>query len=236
MDVFCDPHLRRPHEFGVQGKTVRVGRNIMVVCTVIGAPPHRYCHQYHKSLIAQESKHRKKIMDSGEYGTRSLIVDRKGFNFRDIKKEKLEKSKESEDAKLKKMAFGWSVKETTEEEKESNQKSQEEGEKFAANRAAEKNKSKIHKKENNTKSQKKEIKTGQSSKEPKPQLMSQYKTHKNEISCKQCNSERVHQCRDDIIENVRATRGGWRTTPGGGLRGGAPAGRSSKVSTFQPIV
>ena len=89
---------------------------------------------------------------------------------------------------------------------------------------------------NNTKSQKKEIKTGQSSKEQKPQLMSQYKTHKNEISCKQCNSERVHQCRDDIIKNVRATRGGWRTTPGGGLRGGAPAGRSSKVSTFQPIV
>ena len=77
-----------------------------------------------------------------------------------------------------------------------------------------------------------EIKTGQSSKELKPQ----FKIPKNEVSCKQCNSERVHQCRDDIIENVRATRGGWRTTPGGGLRGGAPAGRSSKVSTFQPIV
>ena len=110
MDVFCDPHLRRPHEFGVQGKTVRVGQNIMVMCTVIGAPPHRYCLQYQQFVAAQESKHRKKIIDSGEYGTRTLIVDRKGFNFCDIKKEKLKKSKESEDAKLKKMAFGWSVK------------------------------------------------------------------------------------------------------------------------------
>jgi hypothetical protein len=147
MDLLCDPHLRRPHEFGVQGKTVRVGQNIMVMCTVIGAPPHRYCLQYQQSVVAQESKHRKKIIDSGEYGTRTLVVDRKGFNFCDIKKEKIEKSKESEDYELKKMAFRWKVKETTEEENKCNKKSQEEGEKFAAKRAAEKNKTKIHKKE-----------------------------------------------------------------------------------------
>ena len=147
MDLLCDPHLWRPHEFGVQGKTVRVGQNIMVMYTVIGAPPHRYCRQYQQSVVAQEIKHRKKIIDSGEYGTRSLIVDRKGFNFRDIKKEKLEKSKESEDDELKKMAFGWVVKETTEEEQECNKKSQEEGEKFAAKRAAEESKKKMHKKE-----------------------------------------------------------------------------------------
>ena len=114
MVPICDPFLRRPKEFGVQGKTVRVGQNIMVMCTVIGAPPHRYCLQYQQSVVAQESKHRKKIIESGEYGTRTLIVDRKGFNFCDIKKEKIEKSKESEDDELKKMAFRREGKETTE--------------------------------------------------------------------------------------------------------------------------
>ena len=93
MEPISDPHLRRPEEFGVEGKTVMVGKDTMVVCTVIGAPPHRCCPQYHKSVVAQERRHRKKIIDSGEFGTRSLIVDRKGFNFREIKKEKKEKKK-----------------------------------------------------------------------------------------------------------------------------------------------
>ena len=150
MELHSDPHLRRPEEFGVEGKTIRVGKDIMVVCTVIGAPPHRCCPQYHKSVVAQEKKHRKKIVESGEFGTRSLIVDRKGFNFREIKKEKKDKIKESEDSALKKLAFGWSLKEATEEEKANNKKSQEEGEKLAAVM-----KTKTNKKENKTKPPKK---------------------------------------------------------------------------------
>ena len=238
MEPISDPHLRRPEEFGVEGKTVMVGKDTMVVCTVIGAPPHRCCPQYHKSVVAQERRHRKKIIESGEFGTRSLIVDRKGFNFREIKKEKKEKRKESEDSTLKKLAFGWSIKEATEEEKAQNKKSQEEGEKLAA---VMKTKTKTQKKENKTKAEKKEIKTDQSSQETKPEtadqpdIKSQFKTHKNEVNCKHCLSERVHECRDDIVI-VRGERGGWGRTPGGGLKGGAPAGRSSNVSTFTPIV
>ena len=238
MELISDPHLRRPEEFGVEGKTVRVGKDTMVVCTVIGAPPHRCCPQYHKSVVAQERRHRKKIIESGEFGTRSLIVDRKGFNFREIKKEKKEKRKESEDSTLKKLAFGWSIKEATEEEKAQNKKSQEEGEKLAA---VMKTQIKTPKKENKTKSEKKEIKIDQSSLETKPEtadqsdIKSQYKTHINEVNCKKCLSEHVHECRDDIVI-VRAVRGGWERSHGGGLKGGAPAGRSSNVSTFQPIV
>ena len=237
MELHSDPHLRRPEEFGVEGKTIRVGKDIMVVCTVIGAPPHRCCPQYHKSVVAQEKKHRKKIVESGEFGTRSLIVDRKGFNFREIKKEKKDKIKESEDSALKKLAFGWSLKEATEEEKANNKKSQEEGEKLAAVM-----KTKTNKKENKTKPPKKEIKTDQGGLESKPETAdtshdkSQFKTHKNEVSCRQCNSEKVHECRDDATETVRVRRGGWGRFPGGGLKGGAPAGRSSNVSTFTPIV
>ena len=152
MEPISDPHLRRPEEFGVEGKTVRVGKDTMVVCTVIGAPPHRCCPQYHKSVVAQERIHRKKIIESGEFGTRSLIVDRKGFNFREIKKEKKEKRKESEDSTLKKLAFGWSIKEATEEEKAHHKKSQEEGEKLVA---VMKTKTKTPKKENKTKAEKK---------------------------------------------------------------------------------
>ena len=155
MEVISDPHLRRPEEFGVEGKTGRVGKDTMVVCTVIGAPPHRCCPQYHKSVVAQERRHRKKIIESGEFGTRSLIVDQKGFNFREIKKKKKKKKrKESEDSTLKKLAFGWSIKEATEEEKAQNKKSQEEGEKLAA---VMKTKIKTPKKENKTKAEKKEI-------------------------------------------------------------------------------
>ena len=165
-------------------------------------------------------------------------MDRKGFNFREIKKEKKEKRKESEDSTLKKLAFGWSIKEATEEEKAQNKKSQEEGEKLAA---VMKTKTKTPKKENKTKAEKKEIKTDQNGQETKPETAdkpgtkSQFKTHKNEVNCKQCTSERVHECRDDIV-GVRGERGGWGRTPGGGLKGGAPAGRSSNVSTFRPIV
>ena len=132
MELHSDPHLRRPEEFGVEGKTIKVGKDTMVVCTVIGAPPHGYCPQYHKSVVAQEKKHRQELFESGEFGTRTLIVDRKGFNFRNIKKDKTEKRKETEDSTLKKLVFGWQIKEATEEEKAQNKKSQEEGKKLAA--------------------------------------------------------------------------------------------------------
>ena len=104
-----------------------------------------------------------------------------------------------------------------------------------------KTKTKTLKKENKTKYEKKEIKTDQSSQETKPEkadqpdIKSQFETHKNEVNCKHCLSERVHECRDDIVI-VRGERGGWGRTPGGGLKGGAPAGSSTNVSTFTFIV
>ena len=66
---------------------------------------------------------------------------------------------------------------------------------------------------------KKETKTDQSAQETKakiadqPDNKRQFKTHINEVNCKQCLSERVHECRDDIVR-VR----------GRGVAGGGPLG------------
>ena len=57
----------------------------------------------------------------------------------------------------------------------------------------------------------------------------QFKTHTNEVSCKLCNSETVHICPEDDNNKRWTRRGGWPRFVG--LCGGAPAGRSSNVST-----
>ena len=57
----------------------------------------------------------------------------------------------------------------------------------------------------------------------------QFKTHANEVSCKLCNSETVHICPEDEENKMWTRRGGWPRFVG--LCGGAPAGRSSNVST-----
>ena len=57
----------------------------------------------------------------------------------------------------------------------------------------------------------------------------QFKTNKNEVSCRLCRSQTVHICADDEDNKNWTRRGGWPRS--GGLRGGAPAGRSSNVST-----
>jgi hypothetical protein len=51
MQFSSDPHLRRPEEFGVEGMTVKVGKEKLVACTVIGAPSHRCCPFYYQSQV-----------------------------------------------------------------------------------------------------------------------------------------------------------------------------------------
>ena len=62
----------------------------------------------------------------------------------------------------------------------------------------------------------------------------QFKTHENEVGCKQCIKESVHMCKEDAENKMWTKRGGWPHS--GGLRGGAPAGRSSKVSSLKDLV
>ena len=57
----------------------------------------------------------------------------------------------------------------------------------------------------------------------------QFKTHEHEVGCKHCIKESVHMCKEDTENNMWTKRGGWPYR--GELRGGAPAGRSSNVST-----
>ena len=46
-----DPHLRKEEEFGVPGRTMKVGKEKFVVCTVIGAPPHSSCPFYRQHQV-----------------------------------------------------------------------------------------------------------------------------------------------------------------------------------------
>ena len=88
MNHHCDPHLRKQEEFGVPGNTVRLGKHTYVGCIVIGAPPHSNCPMYKENMARHEKMYRKKIVNSGEYGTRDNTIKRLGFHFKDKKKEK----------------------------------------------------------------------------------------------------------------------------------------------------
>ena len=50
-----DPHLRKEEEFGVPGRTMKVGKEKFAVCTVIGAAPHTSCPFYrqHQVMISR---------------------------------------------------------------------------------------------------------------------------------------------------------------------------------------
>ena len=231
MSHHCDPHLRKQEEFGVPGNTVRLGKHIYVGCIVIGAPPHSNCHMYRENIAKHEKAYRRKIVNSGEYGSRDNTIKRLGFDFKDQKKEKIQKCQEKEDKYLKHLAFKWSLGEPSPEKKESDRKSREEGEKYAAKMivtAKDENKNKQIKKLK----QIKKIKNVQV--DQKQSDKSQFKTHEHEVGCKQCNKESVHMCKEDAENMMWTKRGGWPYR--GGLRGGAPAGRSSNVSTYKDLV
>ena len=128
------------------------------------------------------------------------------------------------------MAFSWSAGTPSSEKEEENRKSREEGERLASKRSSQS----VDKKSENQikiitqKIEDKMIKTNEQKKEK-----CRFNTHPNEVSCKQCNRENVHMCLEDA-ENKPVRRGGWPHH--GGLRGGAPAGTSSNVSTLNHIV
>jgi hypothetical protein len=65
--------------------------------------------------------------------------------------------------------------------------------------------------------------------EKKQGSKTQFKTNMNEVSCKLCRSQTVPICADGEGNKSWTRRGGWPRS--GGLCGGAPAGRSSNVST-----
>ena len=46
-----DPHLRKEEEFGVPGRTMKVGKEKFAVCTVIGAAPHTSCPFYRQHQV-----------------------------------------------------------------------------------------------------------------------------------------------------------------------------------------
>ena len=217
-----DPHLRKQEDFGALGNTVKIGGEEFVACKVIGAPPHTFCTMYAQCQARNERLYRKKLIESGEFGKRDNKIERLGFEFKNVKKEKLEKLKVSEDRELKQMAFNWSPSEPSQQKQEEAQKARERGEKMAAERAMKKqnkietNKIKIIKK-------KKKNSFVESGSKP------QFKTHTNEVSCKLCNSETVHICPEDEENKMWTRRGGWPRFVG--LCGGAPAGRSLNVST-----
>ena len=216
-----DPHLRKQEDFGALGNTVKIGGEIFVACKVIGAPPHTSCTMYAQCQARNEKLYRKKLIESGEFGKRDNKIERLGFGFKNMKKEKLEKLKVNEDRELKQMAFKWSPSEPSQLKQEETKKSREKGEELAAERAKKKEK-KIETNKIKIIKQKKKNCLVESEK-------SQFKTHTNEVSCKLCNSETVHICPEDNDNKKFTRRGGWPCFDG--LRGGAPAGRSSNVST-----
>ena len=124
------------------------------------------------------------------------------------------------------MAFNWSPSEPSQQKQEETQKAREKGEEMAAEKALKKN-NKIETNKIKIIKQKKKNSFVESDKNQgsKPQ----FKTHTNEVSCKLCNSETVHICPEDDDNKRWTRRGGW--TRFVGLCGGAPAGRSSNVST-----
>ena len=222
-----DPHLRKQFEFGVPGNTVKIDKETYVGCVVIGAAPHTSCPMYSLTKAMSEKQHRKRLIESGEFGSRDSTIQRLGFQFNDIKKEKIEKLQVNEDGKLKQMAFNWLVGAPSEKKEEENRKSREEGELLAAKTSSQCVDEKKENKNKNIK-QKIEDKIIKSSKNQNGK--SQFKTHLNEVSCKQCNSQNVHMCQEDVENKLWTRRGGWPHH--GGLRGGAPAGSSSNVSTL----
>ena len=225
----CDPHLRKQEEFGVPGNTVRSGKHTYVGCIVIGAPPHSSCPMYTENVARHEKAYRSKIINSGEYGKRDNTIKRLGFHFKDKKKEKINKCQDTEDKNLKILAFKWSLGEPSQEKKESDKKARAEGEKYAAKMGTI---TPEEKKISQIKRRKQKNKTAQVNQ--KQSTQAQFKTHEHEVGCKQCNKESVHMCKEDAENMIWTKRGGWPYR--GGLRGGAPAGRSSNVSTYKDLV
>ena len=226
-----DPHLKKQSEFGVPGNTVKVERETYVGCIVIGAPPHTSCPMYTLTKAMAEKQYRKRLIKTGEFGTRDNTIQRLGFQFHDVRKQKIKKLEVKEDGELKRMAFGWSVGTPSAEKEEENRKSREEGEKLAFKRS---NQCSYKKTENQIKNikQKTEDKILKTSEHKKGE--SRFKTHLNEVSCKQCNRQNVHMCEEDAENKLPTRRGGWPHH--GGLRGGAPAATSSNVSSSKHIV
>ena len=130
-----DPHLKKQREFGVPGNTVKVERETYVGCIVIGAPPHTSCPMYTLTKAMAEKQYRKRLIKTGEFGTRDNTIQRLGFQFHDVRKQKIKKLEVKEDGELKRMAFGWSVGTPSAEKEEENRKSREEGEKLAFKRS-----------------------------------------------------------------------------------------------------
>ena len=178
-----------------------------------------------------EKEYRKRLIESGEFSTRDSTIQRLGFQFHSVKKEKIEKLEVKEDGELKRMAFGWSAGTPSAEKEEENRKSREEGEKLASKRF---NQSSDKKSENQIKIIKQKIEDKIIKTNEQKNEKSRFKTHPNEVSCKQCNRQNVHMCHEDAENKLPVRRGGWPHH--GGLRGGAPAGTSSNVSTLSHIV
>ena len=117
-----DPHLRKQEDFGALCNTVKIGGEAFVACNVIGAPPHTLCTMYAQCQARNEKLYRKKLIESVEFGKRDNKIERLGFEFKNVKKEKLEKLKVSEDSELKQMAFNWSPSEPSQQKQEETQK------------------------------------------------------------------------------------------------------------------
>ena len=226
MSHHMDPHLKKQSEFGVPGNTVKIGRETYVGCVVIGAPPYTSCPMYTQTMAVSEKQYRKRLIENGEFGTRDNTIQRLGFLFQDVKKEKIKKLVVNEDGELKRMAFSWPAGTPSSEKEEENRKSREEGERLASKRSSQ---SVDKKSENQIKNikQKKEGKMLKTNEQKKEKC--RFITHPNEVSCKQCNRENVHMCQEDA-ENKLLTRSSCPHH--GGLQGGAPAGTSSNVSTL----
>ena len=217
-----DPHLRKQCEFGVPGNTVKIENETYVGCVVIGAAPHTNCPMYRLTKAMSEKQHRKKLIESGEFGSRDSTIQRLGFHFHDIKKEKIEKLQVNEDGKLKQMAFSWSVGAPSKKKEEENRKSREEGELLAAKMSSQ---YVDEKKENKNKNMKQKIEDKVIKSSQTQNGKSQFKTNVNEVGCKQCSSQNVHKCLENAENKLWMRRGGWPNC--GGLRGGAEDGKTS---------
>ena len=139
-----DPHWRKQEEFGVLGNTVKIEGELFVGCQVIGAPPHTSCPGYAQLKARNEKLYRMELINSGEFGKRDEKVQRLGFHFSIVKKEKLQKLQVSEDRELKQMAFNWSPSEPSQQKQEETQKSRKKGEELAGERAMKKRREKRH--------------------------------------------------------------------------------------------
>ena len=117
MSIHSDLHLRKQEEFDHQGNTVKIGGEVYVACTVIGAPPHNSCPFYQTSAARNEKLYKEKLIEGGEFGAREdLGRARLGFQFAGVQVKEVKRKPVKKDTDEQKVVKRKTVKKDTVQE------------------------------------------------------------------------------------------------------------------------